>query len=244
MSNLADIIRFYDLLGRLAQRIGGSQTLDKLRDNHDLPAAGVYFFFESSELRGESGTGPRVVRIGTHALKSGAKSTLRQRLGQHRGAISGGGNHRGSIFRLLIGQALLAQGELPECRSWGVKSDKRKAAIALDMERSAIDEAESPIERKVTDYIAAMPYRWLAIDDEPGPNSLRGVNERNTIALMSNYDRTTNDPPSSDWLGHQSNRVRVRKSGLWNQRHVDEMHDPAFFDVFAHAISCITNNGP
>ena len=66
----------------------------------------------------------RVVRIGTHALAAcGSRSTLRQRLGQHRGGASGRGNHRGSIFRLLVGQALLTRGGLPPCPSWGVKGD-------------------------------------------------------------------------------------------------------------------------
>jgi hypothetical protein len=29
-----------------------------------------------------------------------------------------------------------------------------------------------------------------------------------------------------------SDRERVRQSGLWNNRHVDETYDPRFLDVF------------
>jgi hypothetical protein len=81
----------------------------------------VYFFFEPGEVRRDSGEDLRLVRVGTHGLAVGSKSTFRQRLGQHRGHGSGGGNHRGSIFRLLVGQALTARGDIPGAASWGVK---------------------------------------------------------------------------------------------------------------------------
>ena len=55
------------------------------------------------ETRSGTGAGPRVVRIGTHGLKNGSRSTLWGRLSQHRGSSrSGLGNHRGSSFRLLV----------------------------------------------------------------------------------------------------------------------------------------------
>lgn len=73
-----------------------------------------------------------------------------------------------------------------------------------------------------------MPFLWLGIDGAPGPQSLRGYIERNAIALLSNYERAVLDPPSQGWLGHLCDRERVRASGLWNSRHVDERHDPAF----------------
>jgi hypothetical protein len=37
---------------------------------------------------------------------------------------------------------------------------------------------------------------WLSVDDEPGPQSLRGCIERNAIALLSNYGKLPIDPPS------------------------------------------------
>ncbi len=88
--------------------------------------------------------------------------------------------------------------------------------------------AEAPVEQAVTHYLSTMPFLWLEIDDEPGPDSLRGVIERNSIALLSNHGRTPIDPPSPEWLGYGSDRPLVRGSGLWNQRHVEEAHDPAF----------------
>ena len=60
--------------------------------------------------------------------------------------------------------------------------------------------------------------------------------ERNAIALLSNYERPQLDPPSKSWLGHHSNRERVRTSGLWNQNHVVETYDPAFLELLRELI--------
>jgi hypothetical protein len=236
MSRLADLHRFYDQLEGLSQRLGGTRTLATLSDFRDWPNRGLYFFFETSENRRESGSGPRIVRVGTHALSAGSRSTLRQRLGQHRGQATGGGNHRGSIFRLLIGQALIARGVTGPCVSWGVKSDIAKASAALKINRADLSVVEASIERAVTKYICVMSFLWIDINDEPGPASLRGFVERNSIALLSNHERALLDPPSPNWLGHSSNRDLVRGSGLWNQRHVGETHDPLFLDVLERAV--------
>ena len=236
MSRLADVVRFYALLDQLGQRIGGARTLATLDKHRDWPHRGLYLFFELSEVRQASGNGPRIVRVGTHGLRAGSRSTLRQRLGQHRGQAGGGGNHRGSIFRLLIGQALMARGDVAHCVSWGVKGTARKAAIALNISRDALAAAEAPIEMAVTNYLGTMPFLLLDIDDEPGPDSQRGVIERNAIALLSNHERPAVDPSSPGWLGHFSDRPRVSGSGLWNQRHTEETHDPMFFGVFKKMI--------
>lgn len=242
MSRIADLERFYGLLSRLELIVGGARTLASLGKFRDWPERGVYMFFEPAEVRRDSGEGPRIVRVGTHALGAGSRSTLHQRLRQHRGGASGGGNHRGSIFRLLVGQAALARGELRPCESWGVKSDAARASAVLGIGREAIAAAEAPVEQAVSRYLGAMSFLWLSIDDDPGPESLRGAIERNAIALLSNYERPPLDPPSPRWLGHASDRPLVRGSGLWNQRHVQETHDPAFLDLFEGVIEHIGNS--
>src|SRR4051794_34688360 len=123
MSRLTDLVRLYALLERLKQRVGGTRLLSHFGKYRDWPARGVYFFYEPGEVHPDSRDGSRVVRVGTHGLTAASRSSLRQRLAQHRGLVSGGGNHRGSIFRLLVGQALLARGAAPPCASWGVKGD-------------------------------------------------------------------------------------------------------------------------
>lgn len=84
--------------------------------------------------------------------------------------------------------------------------------------------------------IGAMPFLWLAIGDRPGPHSLRGYIERNSIALLSDYGKEPLDPPSPNWLGHDCDRELVRESGLWNQRHVKEGYDETFLDTLERLI--------
>jgi len=228
MTRFTDLVRFYALLDNLKGRVGGARLLGEVGKSRDWPARGVYFFYEPGEERRDSGRGQRVVRVGTHALTEASRSSLRQRLSQHRGLMSGGGNHRSSIFRLLIGQALVGRGAAPPCASWGMKAARAP--------RTALAQAEGAVEQAVTRYIGAMPFVWVRVDDEPGPSSVRRAIERNSIALLSNHDRLSLDPPSPEWLGHSSDRLLVRHSGLWNQRHVDEAHDPAFLEALERAI--------
>lgn len=186
------------------------------------PTRGVYFFFEHGEQRSDTGVGPRVVRVGTHALKDGSGTELWTRLSQHKGqANTGGGNHRGSIFRLLVGGSLIRRNQL-EYPTWGNGNSAERA----------VRQRELALERDVSRVICDMPFLWLGISDEAGPANQRGYIERNAIALLSNYERPPLDPPSPGWLGHCADRERVRKSGLWNQNHVTDACDPAFLDTF------------
>jgi hypothetical protein len=169
--------------------------------------------------------------VGTHALKEGGKTELWQRLSQHRGNHRGG-NHRSSIFRLLVGEAIKAAKQNAEPRSWGLGSDPGKAAAKLAVSPMEIIDGERELEVLVSRYICALPFLWLGIEDEPSPASLRGFVERNSIALLSSYGQEPVDSPSETWLGRFSSRERVRQSGLWNNNHVDERHDPDFLDQF------------
>jgi hypothetical protein len=227
MDRLEDLMRFYSILHRLQENVGGSRTLAGCSGGRDWPKRGVYFFMEAGEHRSNTGTGPRVVRVGTHALKAGSGTTLWTRLSQHKGQLStGSGNHRGSIFRLIVGAALIKRHGY-SFPTWGAgntaNSEVRAGEIALECEVSKV--------------VGAMPFLWLAVQDEAGPGSGRGYIERNVIALLSNYNKNPLDPPSENWLGHVSDRERVRNSGLWNQNHVDEKYDPAFLDRLDQFVS-------
>lgn len=173
---LAALQRLYAILNDLRARSGG---MSYLRDG--LPPAlgqrlGIYVFFEAGEERTGSGQGPRVVRVGTHGLTAGSKSTLRSRLANHRGSGSGG-NQRTSIFRRHVGAALMASGRVPAVPGW-LQGSSAPAAQR---------EAERAVEALVSTHIGAMPFLWLPVEDEAGPNSDRGLLERNAIALPS-YD--------------------------------------------------------
>lgn len=225
-----DLQRLYDILDRLEETLEGARCLADCSGRMDWPRRGVYFFREEGETRSDSGHGPRIARVGTHALKSGSGTSLWNRLSQHKGqASTGGGNHRGSIFRLIVGAAI-ARRRGYTCSTWGrgntASSEVRKSEIVL--------------EQQVTEYIGRMPFLWVAVDDAPGPESLRGTIERNAIGLLSNHGKSLLDPPSKDWLGHDSDRDRVRSSGLWNQNHVDEAYDPQFLDTLDQLVRKMT----
>lgn len=205
----------------LERSLGGAKTLAACSGRMNWPMRGVYFFQEANENRSDSGEGPRIVRVGTHALKPGSRSTLWKRLSQHKGQTkSGGGNHRGSIFRLIVGTALVER-DGHDCPTWGQGNAAPRA----------VTQAEHFLERAVSKTIGEMPFFWLAIEGQPGPDSLRGYIERNAIALLSNFEKPPLDRPSPNWLGQWCDRERVRKSGLWNSNHVDENYDPAFLNT-------------
>lgn len=221
---LADTRQFYELLGRL----GETRRLADCTAGTGWPKRGVYFFFEDGETRSGSGAGPRVVRVGTHALTPGSRSTLWQRLAQHRGKADGsGGHHRGSVFRKLLGPPVAERDGIALPASWGVGSSPGAAAKKCGLSRSEIKRAEAEVEARVSRYLGAMPFLWLEV---PGPGSERGFIERSAIALLSGYREPAPDPPSPDWIGRASSRPLVRRSGLWNHNHVDEDHDPSFLD--------------
>ena len=219
--------QFYALLASLEERLGGARRLSDCSGYMKWPVRGIYFFMEAGEVRANTGDCPRIVRVGTHALKAGSKTKLWTRLRQHKGVAStGGGNHRGSIFRLIVGAALIKKDGL-NSPSWG-KDDSAPREVR---------KLEQPLERIVSTRIGEMPFLWLAVEDEAGRGSLRGYIERNAIALLSNYGRHPIDQPSStSWIGHHCNREKVRTSGLWNSNHVHEDYDPAFLGVLTRLI--------
>jgi hypothetical protein len=224
---LTHLMEFYTNLDALERNVGGARTLADCAGRLTWPRRGVYFFREAGELRSDSGGGPRIVRVGTHALREGGSTRLWTRLSQHKGqAGTGGGNHRGSIFRLIIGSSLIAQSGHNHA-SWG----KGNTAAA------EVKKGEEALEREVSTIIGKMPFLWLGIDDEAGPHSLRGYIERNAIALLSNYGKQCLDPASGAWLGQYCDRERVRRAGLWNSNHVEECYDPAFLGCLRQLVS-------
>jgi hypothetical protein len=150
--------------------------------------------------------------------------------------VSGGGGHRGSVFRLLVGEAIRGRGEFQDVGSWGFGSDPGKAAGRFGRSRQVVMQSERPLEVAVSQHIRTMPFLWINVEDSPNPGSDRGVIERNSIALLSNYAKSHVDPPSTSWLGLTCGHERVRTSGLWNNNHVDEEYDPMFFAILRRYI--------
>ena len=201
----------YGLLDRAAQRTGGPRRLGEATARHGWPSHGVYFFLEPGEYR-EDGYTLRVVRVGTHALTATSRTKLWDRLRTHRGRVGGrnpgGGNHRGSIFRLHVGTALLARDGNFTSATWGHGSSAPRETR----------DREVALEQAVSRHLGAMHVVVLDVPDRHD----RAAIERGCIALLSNHHRPAVDPPSPQWLGQHADRRVIRSSGLWNVNHVDE----------------------
>jgi len=227
-----DTHRFYAILQELAERVGGPRRLRYCTAASGWPTHGVYFFFEDGETRVGSEV-QRVVRVGTHALTATSRTILWHRLAQHRGHIGGtnpgGGNHRGSVFRLHVGTALFATG------TWPREVQQSWQQPKVD---NAQREAERPLELAVTAHISAMPLLWLDVPDR----GERRFIEANAIALLSQRAGGV-DAPSPRWLGLNAASSKVRTSGLWNSNHVDDRYDPAFLELMAPLMPSSADSG-
>jgi len=198
--------------------------INLLRANGKLPVwqsvrRGIYIFLRHDCNSGDSIL-EQVVRIGTHSIKKGgSKSTLWGRLRQHRGNISnGGGNHRGSIFRLLVGDAIIRRENISDQFSaWGIKRNASRA----------IRDSELLLEQRVSEYVRQLPFMVLKVDPAIDGPVHRAYLERNLIAILSSVGHKR----ESDWLGTFSSRQEVRNSGLWNNNHVNEEYDSAFLGL-------------
>jgi hypothetical protein len=220
---------FDELMRRLMTGADQGLPLARLLDSSRLPERGVYFFLDptTSNERNEW----RVCRVGTHAVSLGSKSTLRARLRAHLGTRSGSGNHRGSIFRLHVGSALLRRDQR-EIATWGIGSVAPPTLRASEVLR----EAEARHEHQVSDYIGQLPVLWVAVPDEASPANERSIIERNAIALLSR-DAQRSAAPLSGWLGEHSPRHEIRESRLWNLNYVDDDCAPSFLAVLERAVA-------
>ncbi len=211
MSKRDDLIAFYALMDELERR--GKRRLSETDGRMNWP--GVYFFFEPGENRSCSGQGPRVVRVGSSGRP------LRKRLGEHCGTLTPPyGDHRRSVFRLLVGNALIGRDPGVGIDSWGARKVRN------------MRHAEQPLEEMVSRRIGGMSVAFVPIEDALGRDNVK----RNAIALLSGFPDRASDRPSSNWLGHHCDREKVRSSGLWNNVHVDGVHESGFLSVFERLV--------
>lgn len=224
--------RFFGLMQQVWAAQSGGRRIDSTSGRQAWPSRGVYFILDSYGV--DRGRLPRIVRVGTHAVSQGSKTTLWHRLSTHRGTTLGAGSHRSSIFRLHVGRAWTrcAETEIwPE--SWG-----QGQTAPLE-----VRQGEERLEQQVSKLIGAMSVIWLDVGDEPGPESERAYLERNAIGLISRLGllRSAIEP---DWLGHFSADWRIAVSGLWNLNHVFRRPDPDFIDRLTIAVERTIGHRP
>ena len=220
----------YKAIRPLQKKFGLRRLQDVLEDK--MPDSGVYLFFDERERRLKNIDQLRIVRVGTHGVAAGSKASLRNRMRTHFGTASGEGNHRSSIFRLHTGRSLMNAGLAPAVQTWGAAiADKR----ALRTERE--------LEQAVSKYLGELYVLLIAVPGPSNKNNDRAYLEQNLIALMSNSCRPL-DPPSCDWLGLNSAKREIRKSGLWNVNHVEQRIDPNYIGVLDYYVSMTTGRKP
>ena len=221
----ADAVELYQLIQDATAR-NGLYDFSDFATISVLPAQGLYIIFDPSEKSLFSSTLPRVVRIGTHGVATGSKSVLRTRLRAHFGQRDGAGNHRASIFRLHIGNALIARDGLRNAYPhWGVGMSA-DAHIRL---------AEADLEHAVSREIGKLRFTYLDVPDLASPKSQRAVLERSLINYMT-ADGIPLEIPSSNWLGHYSPVEAIRSSGLWNIQHVGARYDTRALSRIRHYV--------
>lgn len=229
---LAHLDRFYDLLADLGRGLDGKREMGQCSGKMDWPQMGVYFFFEPGEFRTSAPAVDRVVRVGTHTVSKGSRTTLWQRLRTHRGGSDLSGNHRGSIFRLHVGAAMLNAAK-ESSETWGIGQSASES----------IRSAEAMLERKVSGHIGKMTLLWIAVEDEPSSSSDRSYIERNAIGLLSGPTGPI-DIPSPNWLGLASPRASIRESGLWNLNYIGDDYDPNFLDLLQFYVDVTIGRRP
>lgn len=224
------IDRFYSLMNEL-EEIQPKRILTDSNGRMNWFDQGVYFFCEKNEVRKNSK--PRIVRIGTHAVSQGSKTKLWKRLRQHKGTQKGEGNHRSSVFRRLIGFALINKQNL-NYPFWGV--DKK-------LINNQIKDEEKTLEIDVSRIIGVMPFLCLQVLGDSSKDNMRAYIETNSIALLSNRNKERKiDPPLVNWLGKYSGQPNVVESGLWNSDDTEKVYNPKFLDKLEGLISNMRNN--
>lgn len=220
------------LMRRLWVAQQGGRTLAKCGRGVKWPERGVYIILEPTIL---PITGmPRVTRIGTHAVSSGSKTTLWNRLSTHRGTTQGLGSHRSSIFRSHIGKAIMASTMGEQFPStWGEGQTATKDTRTT----------EEALERLVSSYIGDLSLIWLDVPGEAAPDTDRAFVEQNLISL---YSRLGFLYPSTigRWLGERSPEWRIASTGLWNLNHaLGPLHN-SFPLVFEHYVEATIGKRP
>ena len=222
--HIEDVSRFYDGISKLAKSTGGIRSFNECNGRMYWPRRGVYFIVDFNENHLVSNDFPRIVRVGTHALSEGVKSTLWQRLKNHKGTKNGGGDHRNSIFRWHVGNAIIKKRDLV-CDTWEMRKD-------IDKD---VRERERYIEQLVSAYIGQLGVVVLAVDDLPAITSGRAFIEKNAIALISSINSSFSFS-TVDWLGNYSSKDEIIDSCLWNVDYTDSGYDDTFIKTFEYHI--------
>ena len=222
MPRLEDLKRFYKLMKKLEKNTGGKRQLEDCNPLNDRTDGGVYFFFEEGEIRIESGSGDRIVRIGK------CQSYRKRISGDHKGRSE---PLTGSVFRKWIANALFKKNRKERFAKWPDITMMNLKEMRAVLNREQRRELEQIIRR----YMLPMRLLFLPIS----LNNSRVFIEKNAIGLLSEYEKQSIDSPSKRWLGRRSRTGKISNSGLWNSNFVTRGYEPWFLDTLERYVNCV-----
>ena len=137
------------------------------------------------------------------------------------------GNHRASVFRLHVGEAIIRRDNLrarfPE---WGKNQNAERPIV----------EGERELEGLVTSYISRLQLQCIEVTDRASKNSARSTIEKSSIALFTER-LVPVEPPSSSWLGLHSAHESIVRTGLWNVRDTGKKADFQVIELISNRLS-------
>ena len=219
----------YRKISELQDKTDGPYYLSDCTGHQNWPERGIYIFLtKDSQPETYPQTEMSVARVGTVGVATGSSNSLWNRLRQHRGNTrghhEGGGNHRGSIFRLHVGRSIIEKENLHDKYPfWGQKHSQWPD----DVETKAVREMEHPLEKRVSDHIRSLPFLVLAVPGDAGPQSDRASIEKRLISTFSFYRRSHANLIDGDRLTNHSPKPEVYKTGMWNIDHVEGFSSPS-----------------
>ena len=179
-------------MARLNERIGGPHLIKDFASVVPPTAKGVYFIFESGEIRSPESDQPRVVRVGTHGLTARSRSTIWTRLFEHLMA-----NGR-SVFRYDINRALRNRDDGPTGRNHSERITRyigRMPFLWVEVDGEDGHEKRRYIERNAIALLSGRhgdaPYKpshcWLGLSSEKPAVQKSGL--WNVNHTKSDYNR-------------------------------------------------------
>jgi len=180
--------------------------------NNTIPKNGLFVLFEKGEKFHDE---DRIVYIGSNIKKDKIPKMLN--------FIFKDGNRDNTSFRKNIGKALLAKIDNPYIKKFKITQDSNinnlwdmnlKEFNEMYLENSIENQKIEKIEEMVSQYIQDnFSFSIIELD-----NKLKRLNLKSKI--ISTLSLSDESKPSKKWLGYNSPRGKIRKSGLWLEQHI------------------------
>jgi len=186
-----------------------------------IPKNGIYILFEKNEV---SHGVDRIVRVGTHTGQNQLLSRIKQHFLNK--------NKDRSIFRKNIGRAILNKEKDNFINSWDIDLTSIKNKILF---KDQIDlEYQKKIEDRVSQYMKTN-FSFCCFEVENKKDRL--IFESRLISTISRCNECLGN---EGWLGNDSPKEKIRKSGLWL---VNELYKEPLSKLEYKELSSLIENG-